>query len=102
MSGFSDAEGTFSLKIIKRLGYKLGWGVEPSFIIGLHARELPLLVKIQTFFGVGKITIGNNNTVHYHVSSILDLTNVIIPHFDKYPLITKKSRFLIKVCFGIN
>lgn len=90
VSGFSDAESSFSLKILKRSGYKLGWGVEPSFIICLHARELPLLEKIQAFFGVGDISIGNNNTVTYYVASIQALTNVIIPHFDRYPLITKK------------
>jgi hypothetical protein len=26
----------------------------------------------------------------YNVTSLQDLTNVIIPHFDKYPLITQK------------
>lgn len=90
VSGFSDAECSFSLKIIKRSGYKLGWGADPSFIIGLHAKELPLLEKIQAFFGVGDISIGNNNTVTYYVASVPALTNVIIPHFDRYPLITKK------------
>jgi hypothetical protein len=28
--------------------------------------------------------------VSYYVSSVQELTNVILPHFDKYPLITKK------------
>jgi hypothetical protein len=80
----------FSLKIIKRSGYKLGWGVEPGFIIGLHANNLPILEKIQSYFGVGNIHIGNNNAVSYYVNDAQDLTKVIIPHFDKYPLITKK------------
>lgn len=91
ISGFTDAEGSFSLKIIKRSNYKLGWGVEPVFIICLHAKDLPLLEKIQSYFGVGNIHIGNNNVVSYYVSNVQDLTTVIIPHFDKYPLITKKS-----------
>lgn len=90
VSGFSDASCSFSLKIIKRSAYKLGWGADPSFIIGLHAKDLPLLEKIQAFFGVGDISIGNNNTVTYYVASVPALTNVIIPHFDRYPLITKK------------
>jgi hypothetical protein len=29
--------------------------------------------------------------VSYTVSSVQDLTNVIIPHFDRYPLITQKK-----------
>ena len=46
--------------------------------------------KIQSYFGVGNIHIGNNNAVSYYVNDAQDLTKVIIPHFDKYPLITKK------------
>ena len=90
VSGFTDGEGSFSLKIIKRSGYTHGWGVEPGFIISLHAKDLPLLEKIQSYFGIGNISIGNNNAVSYYVSSVQELTNVILPHFDKYPLITKK------------
>jgi len=57
---------------------------------------LPLLEKIQAFFGVGNISIGNNNSVTYYVSSVNDLINVIIPHFDKFPLITqKRADFLL-------
>jgi len=96
VSGFIDGEGSFSLKIIKRPGYTLGWGVEPSIIVGLHAKDLPLLEKIQAFFGVGNISIGNNNAVFYYVSSIQELTNVIIPHFERFPLITnKKADYLL-------
>jgi len=29
--------------------------------------------------------------LHYRVTNIDDLTNVIIPHFEKYPLITQKQ-----------
>jgi len=40
----------------------------------------------------GKISIGNNNNaVFYYVSSVQELTNVIIPHFDNYPLLTQKQ-----------
>lgn len=91
VSGFIDGEGSFTLKFIKRSGYSLGWGVEPAFTIGLHAKDLLLLEKIQAFFGVGKIAIGNNNVVFYYVSSVQELTDVIIPHFERFPLITKKK-----------
>ena len=32
----------------------------------------------------------NSSTVEFRVSTLKDIVNVIIPHFDKYPLITKK------------
>jgi hypothetical protein len=40
--------------------------------------------------GVGTIATYKNGNVVYSVQSIQDLTNVIIPHFDKYPLLSKK------------
>ena len=47
---------------------------------------------MQLFFGVGNIRenkIRNkNHTATYSVESIRDLTNAIIPHFEKHPFIT--------------
>lgn len=47
--------------------------------------------RIQSYFGVGIIG-ESKSIVSYSVKSIKDLTNVIIPHFNKYPLITKKRQ----------
>jgi hypothetical protein len=58
----------------------------------LHKRDLILLEKIKDFFGVGTIHIRNTrNIAVYSVQSFEDLTNTIIPHFDKYPLLTQKQ-----------
>jgi hypothetical protein len=57
----------------------------------LHSKDLRLLKRIQSFFGVGTIRVRKqNNQVIYSVKSIKDLTNCIIPHFLKYPLLTQK------------
>ena len=37
---------------------------------------------------VGNISKERKNVVQYRVASLRDLTNIVIPHFDKYPLIT--------------
>lgn len=61
------------------------------FSISLHLRYLSLLQEIQAYFGgVGRISVGTNCA--YFVSSTKDLITVIIPHFVKYPLITKKQQ----------
>lgn len=61
-----------------------------------------LLRKIQYFFGVGIILERKNrNVVVYSVQSYRDITNVIIPHFDKYPLITQKKADYILFKQGI-
>ena len=41
---------------------------------------------------MGKITIRKKDgSAYFTVKSVKDLVNVIIPHFDKYPLLTKKQ-----------
>ena len=32
----------------------------------------------------------NSSTVEFRVSTLKDIVNIIIPHFDNYPLITQK------------
>ena len=63
---------------------------------------MPLLKEIQAYFGgIGRITEGKNNC-GYYVSSIEELTTVIIPHFIKYPLITQKLADFLLFKFVIN
>nr|QCW06963.1 hypothetical protein [Drechslerella brochopaga] len=91
VTGFSDAESTFVVKISKDPRTKTGWRIDPVFEIGLNEKELALLEKIQSFFAVGTIRKNKvNNSVIFAVQSVKDLTTVIIPHFDKFPLITQK------------
>lgn len=96
VTGFSDAEACFLVSIVKRSYLKTGWSVAPNFIIELHKKDLPLLNQIKSFLGgVGNIS-QTQNSARYTVSSIKELTNVIIPHFEKYPLITqKRADFLL-------
>jgi cytochrome c oxidase subunit 3 len=92
VTGFSDGESTFSLRITKNSSRRVGWRIIPIFAIELHKRDIKLLEKIKDFFQVGVVSIRRTrNTAVYKVQSFNDLTNVIIPHFDKYPLLTKKQ-----------
>jgi len=70
--------------------FKTGWGVLPVFAIGLHGKDATLLHKIKSYFGVGRIWIVKSSGLNiYAVQALKDL-EIIIAHFDKYPLITKK------------
>jgi hypothetical protein len=92
VTGFCDGESSFQLSIIKDKNFKLGWGVRAQFKIGLHSRDLALLLQIKEFFGCGIIV--KNETqceISFRVNSLQDLTNIIIPHFVKYPLLTQKA-----------
>ena len=60
------------------------------FKITLHKKDLELLKALQVFFGgIGKIT--GSDTVSYRVETLDGLINNIIPHLDKYPLISQKK-----------
>lgn len=97
ITGLADAESTFTLKIFKQKNGS--WGLSPVFRIELHDRDSLLLKKVKDFFGVGNlrenITRSRSNKNFslstYSVESTKDFLNVIIPHFYKYPLLTKKA-----------
>ena len=92
ISGFSDAEGSFVVTILNNPRYKTGWNVQARFQIKLHEKDRPLLSLIQDYFNnIGYISkINNRSTVEFRVSDITSLNNIIIPHFEKYLLITNK------------
>lgn len=67
-----------------------GFRIRAIFQIELHEKDLELLKAIQAFFqGIGSI-VSTKSGVALKVRSLDDL-KVILAHFDKYPLITKKQ-----------
>lgn len=59
----------------------------------MHEKDRALIQSIQYFFGgIGYVSKPNNRAmVEFRVSTLNDIINIIIPHFDNFPLITKKS-----------
>ena len=94
VTGFSDAESSFVIKIGKDTTRKFFLCIKPKFSIELNKRDLALLKKkIQSFFGVGTIRTRirtGKSTAIYSVQSLKDLTNIVIPHFKQYALLTQK------------
>ena len=70
--------------------YRSGWSVVPAFAIELCNKDLPLLLRIQEFFGVGRIRSiphkGHSGHSVYVVNSIKASHDYIVPHFVRYPL----------------
>ena len=97
ITGFVDGEGCFSISIYQDSKMSTGWHVKPVFKISLHNKDKKILEAIQRTFGVGKIYKHGKDSSEYRVSSFKNL-RVILNHFDKYPLITKKlgDYFLFK------
>lgn len=89
LTGFTDAEGCFSVILTKRLNNS--WRIIVSYEINLHIKDISTLYLIRDFFGVGSVySSPSRSTCVYRVSKVDDLINVIIPHFLNYPLLTQK------------
>lgn len=67
--------------------------VQPVLTIGLHIKDLPLLLLIKKYFkDAGNIHVSNNGKIaYYNVSSVKEIIKYIIPHFDSFPLVTQKQ-----------
>lgn len=105
VTGFADGESCFLINILLISNSKIEYLISLTFKIKLHTKDRVLLENIRNYFDKkGKIYIRKDGYIDYIVSSIKDL-EVIINHFEKYPLIThkfsdyalfKKVFFLIK------
>ena len=58
--------------------------------IKLNARDLAILHRIKEFFGgAGEISI-EKNSAKFIIIKLSDIVDKVIPHFEAYPLLTKK------------
>lgn len=89
ITGFTDAEGSFLLLLSKSNHVNVGWVIYSRFQIGLHKKDKVLLEEIKIYFGVGKVYKRDSNTYEFRVDTVKEL-KVILNHFDRYPLKTKK------------
>jgi hypothetical protein len=69
--------------------YRMGYQTQAVFKITLHNKDYDLLCQIKDYFGVGSITKHGSTTLEYRVKSLKDL-DIILNHFEKYPLISQK------------
>lgn len=102
LTGFSDAEASFIISIYRDEKSKIKWRVTPNFSIHIHIKDIAILEVIRNTLCVGKVRKNSNNTAIFRVDNIQEL-QVIIDHFDKFPLVSAKvSDFLLfKQCYNL-
>lgn len=88
ITGFVDGEGCFSINVRPRPNRGKGYAVELVFKITLSSKDKLLLENIKNYFNVGRLLTHGSNT-SYCVKSLNEL-QVIVNHFDNYPLISNK------------
>lgn len=95
--GFVDGEGCFSIPIFRNATTRLGWQVQPEFVVVQGGRSAHVLDELRQFFGCGKVSVNrrqDNHREHMHrwaVRSVVDLDQRIVPFFERYPLRTAKA-----------
>lgn len=93
LSGFTDGEGCFGLWEARVQRWSRAGA---SFVIDLRADDHRALRLAQSFWQCGKLWFKVRDGVRlkcvYRVDARRDLLNVLVPHFDRYPLMAKKAR----------
>lgn len=93
ISGFADGEGCFSVSFTKRPRFLVGWETKPSFSVSQNRNRAQQLFIMQKYFGCGFMRDGIvDNTIKYEVRRLDDLLEKVIPHFERYPLLSSKQR----------
>lgn len=94
VTGYYDSEGCFNISVYLNPKMKIGYSVTFSAEFKQHSNSLKLLQSLKSYFNnKGSINFSNKNETvsRYKISNIDEIVNYIIPHFDKYPLITSKQ-----------
>src|ERR687892_349328 len=87
VTGLAEGEGCFCISFAIRPRLKVGLEARPSFSLSLNERDRELLEGLQAFFGCGWIRESRSDrTFKYEARSVRDLVDVIVPHFETYPL----------------
>jgi len=93
ITGFVEGEGCFCISFSKRAKLNTGIEVRPSFALSQHKRNLKLLQSIHSEFQCGAIRYSRRDQNYkFEVRSIKDLMKIVIPFFEKYPLLGIKNK----------
>ena len=99
VAGFIDGEGCFSVSIRPHPSIQnpKRWLIAPVFQAYQHRDNVVILEMIRDFFGCGRLTAkGPNRSVMTYSVYGVDPERVIIPFFDRYPLISRKHEDFLK------
>lgn len=89
VTGITDAEGNFFIN--KQMGVNRQ-KFTLAFKVTQKKHSMGILLALQKYFSCGNIQIDNrkHDTYKFQVTKLQDITNIIIPHFSNYCLLTSK------------
>ena len=96
ITGYVDGEGCFSVTFNAKPKALLGWKFRPSFSVSQNEDRRQVLDLIKSYFGCGFIRRDwSDKTVKFEIRDHKDLVQKVIPHFEKFPLISAKHNDFI-------
>ena len=87
ISGFVDAEGCFFVTLTNKLT-----SASLIFKVTQHVRDTDLLKQLINYFNCGYYKACTNNAGDFIVTKFNDINSIIIPFFNKYPILGSKFR----------
>ncbi len=91
ISGYVDGEGCFTVSIAPRAKLLVGWEVRPSLSVSQNGDRAEVLHLVQGHFGCGSIRPDRSDkTLKWETRRLEDLLGRVIPHFERYPLLSGK------------
>ena len=87
LAGFSSGEASFIVKIKKSFSHRSGFQVLLCFSITQHSRDEQLMKDLMEYFDCGRIYKKKQRDIlELQVEKFSDITEKIIPFFNKYPI----------------
>jgi hypothetical protein len=91
ISGYVDGEGCFTVSIAPRATLLVGCEVRPSLSVSQNGDRAEVLHLVQDHFGCGSIRPDRSDkTLKWETRRLEDLLDRVIPHFERYPLLSGK------------
>ena len=80
------------VRIVESSTHNIGFQVSLLFSITQHIRETELMQSLVSYLGCGNYSLRKNkDTGEFIVTKFSDITEKIIPFFEKYPILGIKS-----------
>lgn len=92
ISGLTDGVGSFFVSFRKNKR------ITVNYTIIQDSNSKSVLTEVKDYFNCGKVYDLKSRAARFQVENLADITNIIIPHFMKYPLKTNKNEHLKIFC----
>jgi hypothetical protein len=92
ISGYFDGEGCFTVSFSPRRKLRTGWEVRPSVSVSQNEDRSEVIELVMLRFGCGAIRRDpSDHTVKWEIRSLHPILDNVLPHFERYPLLSSKQ-----------